>query len=137
MGALNPASWGARPPPCQVLTTMHESATMARTRKRKPFEYHLSESERTALAEVPDYVKRTPGLGIGNITADDIHWLTRGKDGELAVHLPEQGYEQYSPLDLALLGIIRANSKPEKQRDSNKSDRQRLSWGPRCMRRAS
>jgi hypothetical protein len=95
-------------------------------RKRKPFEYHLGESDRKALAERPDLMKRDPTVRFGNITADDSIWLTPGKDGELDVHLPEQGYEQYSPLDLILLGIIRANPKAEKQRYSDRSDRQRL-----------
>lgn len=98
---------------------------MTRTRKRKPFEYHLSESDR-ALVEAPDFVKCDPGVRIGNITADDISWLTPGLDGELGSHLPEQGYEQYSPLDLVLLGIMRANPRAGKQRDSDRSDRQRL-----------
>jgi hypothetical protein len=99
---------------------------MARTRKKKHFEYHLSVSDRAALAERPDLMKRDPAVRIGNITADDIVWLTPGKDGELDIRLPEQGYEQYSPLDLVLLGIIRAHPKAEKQRDSDKSDKQRL-----------
>jgi hypothetical protein len=98
---------------------------MARTRKRKPFEYHLSESDR-ALAEAPGFMKRDPGVRFGNITADDISWLTPGIDGELGTHLPEQGYEQYSPPDLVLLGIIRANPRAGKPRDSDRSDRQRL-----------
>ena len=98
---------------------------MARTRKRKPFEYHLTERDR-ALVEAPDFVKRDPSVRFGNITADDISWLTPGKDGELGTHLPEQGYEQYSPLDLVLLGIIRANPRPEKQRDADRSERHRL-----------
>ena len=98
---------------------------MTRTRKRKPFEYHLAESDR-ALAEAPDFMKRALGPRPWNVTADDMVWLTPGKDGELDIHLPEQGYEQYSPLDLVLLGIIRANPKAEKQRDSGKSDRRRL-----------
>jgi hypothetical protein len=99
---------------------------MVRSRKRKPFEYHLGESDRAALAERPNLMKRTPGPRSWNITADDIVWLAPGKDGELDIHLPEQGYEQYSPLDLVLLGIIRANQKAGKQRDSERSDRQRL-----------
>jgi hypothetical protein len=45
----------------------HERATMARTRKRKPFEYHLSESDR-ALAEAPSFMKHAAGSRIGNIT---------------------------------------------------------------------
>jgi hypothetical protein len=56
---------------------------MTRTRKRKPFQYHLSESDRAVLAERPDLMKRDAGVRIGNITADDIVWLTPGKDGEL------------------------------------------------------
>ena len=71
-------------------------------------------------------MKRDASVRIGNITAHDIVWLTPGKDGELDIHLPEKGYEQYSPLDLVLLGIIRANPKAEKRADSDKSDRQRL-----------
>jgi hypothetical protein len=98
---------------------------MTRTRKRKPFEYHLSESDR-ALVEAPNFVKRDPAVRMGNITADDIVWLTPRKDGELGTYLLEQGYEQYSPLDLVLLGIIRANPGAGKQRDSDRSDRQRL-----------
>jgi hypothetical protein len=98
---------------------------MARTRKRKPFEYHRSESDR-ALAEVPDFMKRAPGSRPWTITADDIVWLTPAKDGELDIHLPEQGHEQYSPLDLVLLGIVRANPTTEKQRNSERSERERL-----------
>jgi len=85
-------------------------------RKRKPFEFHLGKSERS-LDEAPDFMKDDAGLGLENISADDIAWLTPGNDGELDVHLSE-------PLDLVLLGIIRANPKAEKH--SERSDRQRL-----------
>jgi hypothetical protein len=91
-----------------------ESATMAR--KRNPFEFHLGKSERS-LDEAPDFMKDDAGLGLENISADDIVWLTPGNDGELDVHLSE-------PLDLVLFGIIRANPKAEKH--SERSDRQRL-----------
>jgi hypothetical protein len=87
--------------------------------KRKPLEFHLGESERS-LEPAPEFMKDDAGLGLENIAADDIVWLTPGKGGELDIHLPD------SPLDLVLLGIIRANPKAEEQRDSERSDRQRL-----------
>jgi hypothetical protein len=88
-------------------------------RKRKPFEFHLGESERS-LDEVPDFMKDDADLSLENISADDIVWLTPGKDGGLDVHLPD------SPLDLILLGIIRANPEAAEEKDSERSNRRRL-----------
>jgi hypothetical protein len=35
--------------------------------------------------------QRDASVRFGNITADDMVWLTPGKDGELDIQLPEQG----------------------------------------------
>jgi hypothetical protein len=58
--------------------------------------------------QIPEFMKADVGIGLEKIGAEDVVWLTPDGDGELEFRLPKQGYEQYSPVDLILLAIIRA-----------------------------
>jgi hypothetical protein len=112
--------------------------------KRAPFEFHplkidpkpgeLPDFVGTS-SEPPDFVRRDAGMVTENIGPDDIVWLAPGADGELAVRLPTQGYEQFSPFDLVLLAIIRAHPKEGKRNTPDANEYERLRQARRAQER--
>jgi hypothetical protein len=74
----------------------------------------------------PEFMKADVGIGLEKIGADDVVWLTPDGDGELEFRLPKQGYEQYSPVDLILLAIIRAYPKEGQRKRPDANEHERL-----------
>jgi hypothetical protein len=97
---------------------------MAR-KKREAFQLPKGKSE-LALGEVPEFMKGHISEGLENIGADEIVWMAPGEDGELEVRLPKDGYEQYSPFDLILLGIIRAHPREGQRKRPDANEHERL-----------
>jgi hypothetical protein len=76
--------------------------------------------------QTPEFMRGDVGMGLEKIGAEDVVWLTPGGDGELEFRLPKQGYEQYSPVDLILLAIIRAYPKEGQRKRPDANEHERL-----------
>jgi hypothetical protein len=74
----------------------------------------------------PEFMRGDVGMGLEKIGAEDVVWLTPDGDGELELRLPKQGYEEYSPVDLILLAIIRAYPKEGQRKRPDANEHERL-----------
>lgn len=80
------------------------------TRKRKGHIGEQANQVTTSPSElVPQFMKADVGLGLENISPEDVVWI--GDDGELDPEqiLEKHGYDPYTPLELLLLSIIDAH----------------------------